>query len=263
VIQRGGLSSLICAALLACAPQATLEAGERGEHRAHDEHAEGEHADEPAHGAMPRRVRLTAQVIADAGILDVPVTREPLAETFLVVGELAADPDRTAQLAARVAGTIAALEFREGDAVKEGQVLATIRAPSLGSLRSDLASLQARATSARSNLVRLEALAGPQHGLAAGARGGPRRGGRARRRGARGRSAAHGPRHRPDRRRRLFTLRASLSGVVTQRGVVVGQAVTPRRRSPRSSTSTRCGSSPASSSTTSSRSTSAPPRRSS
>jgi cobalt-zinc-cadmium efflux system membrane fusion protein len=227
VIQRGGLSSLICAALLACAPQATLEAGERGEHRAHDEHAEGEHADEPAHGAMPRRVRLTAQVIADAGILDVPVTREPLAETFLVVGELAADPDRTAQLAARVAGTIAALEFREGDAVKEGQVLATIRAPSLSSLRSDVASLQARATSARSNLVRLEALAArsmaSQQELAA----------------ARAEAAALDAESRAAGQRLtalgigrtggdvLFTLRASLSGVVTQRGVVVGQAVTP------------------------------------
>lgn len=221
-------SVTLLALLLACGPRDAADPGAAGhhddEHAGHGEH--GHHEDEPAHGAMPRRVRLTPQVIADAGIADAEVTRSALAETFLVVGELAADPDRTAQIAARVAGTLASLDFREGDAVKQGQVLATIRAPSLGSLRSDLASLQARATSARSNLTRLEALSArnmaSQQELAAARAETAALDAEARAAGQRLKALGIG-RTGGDV---MFTLRASLSGVVTQRPVVLGQAVT-------------------------------------
>lgn len=223
--------SLLVALALACGPRATGEPAERGEHadhaepEAHGEHAEDHHEDEPAHGAMPRRVRLAPQVMIDAGVTDEPATRASLAETIQVVGELAADPDRTAQIAARVAGTLASLDFREGDAVTEGQVLATIRAPSLGSLRSDLAALQARASTARSNMLRLEALAvrnmASTQELAA----------------ARGESAALDAEARAAGQRltalgvgrtgeTLYTLRATISGIVTERAPVLGQAVT-------------------------------------
>jgi len=215
--------------LLACGPAAAPEAphdeAQAAEHAEHaDEHAPG-HEDEPAHGEMPRRVRLTPQVIADVGITDEPVTRAALAETVQVVGELAADPDRTAQIAARVAGTLASLDFREGDAVTAGQVLATIRAPSLGSLRSDLASLQARATSARSNMVRLETLAvrnmASQQELAAARAESAALDAEARAAGQR--LTALGVGRNGDA---LYTLRAPIAGVVTERAVVLGQAVT-------------------------------------
>jgi len=214
--------ALLCAAA-ACRPPGPDEQPQKAEHA--DPHADP-HADEPAHGAMPRRVRLSPQVIADAGVTDAPVTRASLVETFQVVGELAADPDRTAQLAARVAGTLASLEFKEGDAVKQGQVLATIRAPSLGSLRSDLASLSARATSARSNLARLEALAArsmaSQQELAAARAEAAALDAEARAAGQRLKALGVG-RTGGDV---IFTLRAPLSGVVTHRPVVLGEAVT-------------------------------------
>lgn len=224
--------ALLCM-LTACRPPAPDEHDKHDEHDQHDQpdqHDRGdrhdEHADEPAHGAMPRRVRLSPQVIADAGVTDAPVTRATLIETFQVVGELAADPDRTAQLAARVAGTLASLEFKEGDAVKQGQVLATIRAPSLGSLRSDVASLSARATSARSNLARLEALAArsmaSQQELAAARAEAAALDAEARAAGQRLKALGVG-RTGGDV---IFTLRAPLSGVVTHRPVVLGEAVT-------------------------------------
>jgi len=222
------IRALLVSVALACGPRvAPDEHAEHAEHAEPDEHAEHDHhEDEPAHGAMPRRVRLTPQVMIDAGVTDEPATRASLAETIQVVGELAADPDRTAQIAARVAGTLASLDFREGDAVAEGQVLATIRAPSLGSLRSDLAALQARASSARSNMLRLEALAvrnmASTQELAA----------------ARGESAALDAEARAAGQRltalgvgrtgeTLYTLRAPISGIVTERAPVLGQAVTP------------------------------------
>ena len=185
-----------------------------------------EHADEPAHEAPPRRVRLSPEVMRDAGIADAPVRREALTETVAVVGEIAADPDRSAQVAAKVAGTLEAVHFLEGDRVAVGQVLATIRAPGLGSLRSDLAALQARAAAARSNLSRLEALAGrnmaSQQELAT----------------ARAEAAALGAEATAAAQRLkalglgkssgnvVFSLRAPIAGLITHRGVTRGQAVT-------------------------------------
>ena len=213
----------------ACAPP-PRQADEHAEHAGHaDEagHAGAPHADEPAHEAPPRRVRLTPQVLADAGIADEPVRREPLTETIQVVGELSADPERTAQIAARVAGTLEAVHFVEGDEVKANQVLATIRAPGLGGLRADVASLQARAASARSNRDRLDALSSrgmaSQQELAAARAEAAALDAEARAAGQRLKGLGLGS----TGGNVVFSLRAPIAGIITQRGVVVGQAVTP------------------------------------
>ncbi|MBK9752730.1 MAG: efflux RND transporter periplasmic adaptor subunit [Nannocystis sp.] len=146
-----GLVVCACGGAPGVAPQ-----GHADEHG--DEH-DDEHRDEPAHAEMPTRVRLSAQVIADAGVKTEAARVEVLAPTVSAAGEIASDPERTAQVAARVDGIVESVEFREGDRVTKGQVLATIRAPGLGGLRADRASLLARAASARSNLARLETLA--------------------------------------------------------------------------------------------------------
>jgi cobalt-zinc-cadmium efflux system membrane fusion protein len=119
--------------------------------------------------------------------------------------------------------------FREGDFVAAGKVLATVRAPSLGSLRADLASLQARTASARSNLTRLQALAernmASQQELAA----------------ARAEATALEAESQAAKQRlqalglgskgnaTVFSLRAPIAGHVTQRNVVPGQPVTPEQ----------------------------------
>lgn len=198
----------------------------------------GEHGDEPgghgedeghAHDALPTRVELSEEVISEAAIVVEPAQRQVVAPVLIAPGHVEADPGRTAQVPAKVAGIVEDVAFREGDPVKEGQVLATVRAPGLGSLRADLASLLARAASARSNLARLEALAqrnmASQQELAA----------------ARAEATALDAEGRAAKQRlqalglaskgnaTVFSLRAPLSGYVMQRGVVPGQAVTPEQ----------------------------------
>jgi len=117
-----------------------------------------EHVDEPAHEALPKLVRLSAQVIADAQIRAVPVAREVLPSTLALPGEIAADPDKSARLSSPIPGRIESVRFQEGDNVKQGALLATIVVPDLGKLRADQASAKARAAAARSNAERLKQL---------------------------------------------------------------------------------------------------------
>ncbi|MDC0675438.1 efflux RND transporter periplasmic adaptor subunit [Nannocystis radixulma] len=218
------------AALLGACGRPEASAGEHGEaERGHEEggheQGEGEHGDEHEHGGIPTEVRLSEQVIADAKIATEPVRRETVAPTVTATGEIAADPARTAQVAARVAGIVEAVEFREGDLVAEGQVLAKIRAPSLGGLRADLAALQARAVSAKSNLTRLETLAqrnmASQQELAAARAEAAALDAESRAAGQRLKALGLGSRGGTSD----FILRAPAAGFITRRGIVDGQAV--------------------------------------
>lgn len=211
----------------ACLPLAcAAPAPEAASHDEHGEHGEvHEHADEPAHAGLPAKLRLEPDVLAAAGVQWAPVRRQPLAPSVWVAGEVQADPDRTMQVAARVAGMVEEVLFREGDRVEAGQVLAKIRAPGLGGLRADQASLVARAASAKANHERLEVLSqrnmASQQELAAA---------RAESEALHAEARAAGQRLQAlglasDGRSSVFSLRAPLAGVVTQRGVVVGQAV--------------------------------------
>lgn len=206
----------------ACSAPAARPDGAPAEHAEHAEHAEaGEHEEH----ALETTVRLTPAVIEAAGLAWAPARRQALAPTVWVAGEIQADPDRVFQVAAKVAGMLETVEFREGDRVAEGQVLATLRAPGLGGLRADQASLLARAASARANLTRLEALA--QRGMAAQQE---LAAARAEASALQAEAAAAGQRLQAlgvgkDGKPTGFALRAPIAGVVTQRGVVVGQAV--------------------------------------
>jgi membrane fusion protein, heavy metal efflux system len=112
-----------------------------------------------AHAALPRRVQLTAQVIAAAHIVCAKVTREALAVTVPLPGEVVADPDRSASVSSPIAGRLERIHFREGSSVAKGELLAIVRVPDLGKLRSTLASTRARAKAARLNADRLSRLA--------------------------------------------------------------------------------------------------------
>ncbi len=118
-----------------------------------------EHRDEPEHEALPTRVRISDEVVASAGIKTAPVSREALAAVLALPGEIAADPDKSAQVAPPIAGRIESIDFKEGSTVKKGAILATIRIPELGKLRAGLATATAQAKAARSNADRLKTLA--------------------------------------------------------------------------------------------------------
>lgn len=120
--------------------------------------AEHGHVDEPEHAELPKIIRLSEAVIRDANIQTVPVVREVLPVTMALPGEIVADPDKSARLASPIPGRIESVRFKEGSVVKAGEVLAVIRVPDLGKLRSEQRSAAARATAARSNAQRLKEL---------------------------------------------------------------------------------------------------------
>ncbi|MBL9104094.1 MAG: efflux RND transporter periplasmic adaptor subunit [Myxococcales bacterium] len=216
--------------LAACNRQAPVEhaehAHEEGEHGdGEHEHGEEEHGDGHAHGGLPTIVRLGESVVADAGIVSEPARRRPIAPSILATGEIQPDPAYTSKVAARVAGIVESVDFREGDAVVAGQVLATIRAPGIGGLRADLAALQARAASARANLERLEALAqrkmASQQELAAARAEAAALGAESTAAGQRLKALGLGAQGKNS----SFVLRAPTGGFVTQRSVSLGQPV--------------------------------------
>lgn len=154
IIRR--LSFLVTATLLACKPTPA----EHDEEEAHEEHGhdDDEHVDEPEHGELPTRVQLSPELAEAAGVVASPVRREVLVRTFEVVGQIEADPDRLSRISSRTTGTLASIEFREGDRVEEGQRLASVRAPDLGELRAHKGSLVARLDAAKAQVTRLEGL---------------------------------------------------------------------------------------------------------
>lgn len=116
------------------------------------------HVDEPAHPGLPRRVKLSPEVVASARIATAKVTREALAATLSLPGEVVADPDRSAKISSPVAGRLESVTFREGAVVKKGAVLAMVRVPELGNVRSAYTAATARSKAARANATRLQAL---------------------------------------------------------------------------------------------------------
>jgi cobalt-zinc-cadmium efflux system membrane fusion protein len=117
------------------------------------------HEDEAErHEELPTKVRLRPEVVSSAGIKTAPAGTDSLPATVDLTGEIAADPDRSARLAARVAGRIVEVKVKEGDRVKAGQTIAVLESPELARARATLASASARAKAARLNADRLKNL---------------------------------------------------------------------------------------------------------
>src|SRR5262245_21804017 len=77
----------------------------------------GPHQDESEHEQLPTKVRLEPGVVRSAGIKTAPAESDSLPATVDLTGEIAADPDRSARLAARVPGRIIDVKAKEGDRV--------------------------------------------------------------------------------------------------------------------------------------------------
>ena len=114
------------------------------------------------HEALPRRVKLSPQVLAAAKVQVAPARREALAETLTLPGEIAADPDKLARVSSPAAGRIEEVRIKEGANVKKGDVLVTIRVPEVGRVRSAYVATAARAAAARANAQRLSDLLAKQ-----------------------------------------------------------------------------------------------------
>jgi cobalt-zinc-cadmium efflux system membrane fusion protein len=119
------------------------------------------HEDETEqHEQLPTKVQLRPEVVKSAGIKTAPAVSDSLPATVDLTGEIAADPDRSARLAARVPGRIIDVKAKEGDHVKAGQTIAVLESPELARARATLTSASARAKVARLNADRLKNLEG-------------------------------------------------------------------------------------------------------
>lgn len=142
------------AGLLACAKVAPHD-----DHQGQPAPAPPSSSHEEEHGEIPKKVSLSTEVIAAAGIRSEAARRRQLDTGISLPGEVVVDPDKSARIASPVSGRLERVDFREGQIVKKGHVLATVRVPELGRLRAGRAVAQAKGKAARANAKRLRALA--------------------------------------------------------------------------------------------------------
>lgn len=110
------------------------------------------------HEALPHHVTLPEQVVNSAGIKAKPAARGTLSETLSLPGEVSADPDRLARISSPAAGRLEEVRFREGQLVKKGEVLASVRVPEIAKVRAAYLASTAKAKAARANASRLRSL---------------------------------------------------------------------------------------------------------
>lgn len=116
------------------------------------------HKDEEEHDELPRQLRLPPGVARDSGIATQVAKRAVLAAVVSLPGEVISEPDKTARVSAVTAGRLEQVSFNEGERVKKGDVLATLRVPDVGRLRGSLNAASARAKATRANAERLRVL---------------------------------------------------------------------------------------------------------
>ena len=187
------------------------------------------HQDEAEeHEELPTKVRLPPEVVRASGIKTAPAALDALPATVDLTGEIAANPDRSARLAARVAARVVEVRVKEGDRVKAGQTVAVLESPELARTRALLTSALARARSMRLNADRLKnleakSLASGQEVASAEAEAAALEAEVA---AARQTLAALGPDAQvATGSRARFSLRAPLAGFILSRDAVQGQTV--------------------------------------
>ena len=96
-------------------------------------------------------IRYSAGFAQRAGIAFADVELGALAPIVHVTGTVTFDPDRVADIGARIAGRVRSVRHLEGDEVKRGDVLAEIESAELGEAQAALISARARAAAAAAN----------------------------------------------------------------------------------------------------------------
>ncbi|HYQ28935.1 MAG TPA: efflux RND transporter periplasmic adaptor subunit [Polyangiaceae bacterium] len=144
--------------LLGCKRETAAPAEAHAKASAHSGSAHGD----TEHEELPRKLKLSNEVLAAAHVQVAPAVREALSETLTLPGELSADPDKLARLSSPAAGRVEEVRLREGAEVKKGDVLVVLRVPEIGRVRSALLATEGRAAAARANAERLNELLGKQ-----------------------------------------------------------------------------------------------------
>jgi cobalt-zinc-cadmium efflux system membrane fusion protein len=140
---------------VACKREATPTEGAK-----HAVHPTSPSDQDSEHEELPKRVKLSAEVLRDAHVQVAVASREVLSETLSLPGEIAADPDQLARISSPAAGRVEEVHFKEGTLVKKGDVLLIVRVPEVGRVRSTFVATQTKAAAARANADRLNELLG-------------------------------------------------------------------------------------------------------
>jgi len=106
----------------------------------------------------PQRISISERVAKDAGLVVAQVEMAALPATVELIGEIAADPDRMAQVSVRVAGRLVEVKFQEGQRVAAGDVLASVESGEVARVRAELTSTTTRADAAHKRVERLAKL---------------------------------------------------------------------------------------------------------
>lgn len=153
---KAWLILLFCAACTPATPVSPALTGTPADHK--DEATD--------HAPLPTRVSLEPAVLATVKLSTNKVLRKSLPITLDIPGEVAADPDRSRRIVARLPGLIASVHFKEGQSVKAGDLLAVLESVDLLRTAATYRAATARQSAAAQNATRLQALSGS--GLAAG-----------------------------------------------------------------------------------------------
>ena len=186
-----------------------------------------EHADEPSHQELPKKIRVAPSVIAAAKIRMEPAARKVLAATLSLPGEIAANPDKSAGIASPVAGRITRVLFQEGARVRKGAALVAIRVLDVENVQASYVTASTKAQVARANADRIRILVGkglaaPQELLAAEAEAESRQ---AETQAAKAQLKTLGATLGQSAGSELI-VRAPMNGTVVIRNAIVGQPVT-------------------------------------
>ncbi|MGE0863405.1 MAG: efflux RND transporter periplasmic adaptor subunit [Vicinamibacterales bacterium] len=182
----------------------------------------------------PDEVHVDPGMLRDLRITTVVVESRTGAENVTLLGELAVDERRYAEIGAPVAARAMRLMAGPGDRVRAGQPLVELQSPELGRLRAEYVSAQARVTLADGALKRKRDLAAekivPQREVQEAAAGATEA--QAAMRSARAALTALGvppsaTGEAESRDAATFALRSPLAGTVLERSVVQGQMLDP------------------------------------
>ncbi|MES2642417.1 MAG: efflux RND transporter periplasmic adaptor subunit [Myxococcota bacterium] len=146
------------------APTAATADGEQGEAGGEEgqEGEKGEEGEEGEEGGIPDRVVLGGEALEALDLQIVEATQRELNPSLELPAEIAADPNRRAEIGPLVAGRVVDVAVDIGDRVEKGAPLVVLESPEVGRARAEWIGALARLDVAKANQARESALAADQ-----------------------------------------------------------------------------------------------------
>lgn len=161
----GGLAPVLTGCSGETNAQAEESHGNEGhDHEGHDHASEDQGSDEHGHGSEEGLVHVDPSTISQAGIEVKNLSLSNTTTSFTLPGVVAPVADNIAKVGTILPGRVAALYAREGSYVTKGTRLAEIETIEIGKAKAEYLEAVARETRARQNFDRQNRLAGEQIG---------------------------------------------------------------------------------------------------